>query len=106
MPPRAPLQHYSDGKEQLLKAFFLLLLPKHATKTLLLRNGTAEICATRWKMGDLEVLTAILMGTQVYLDFTPYLLSFTDVSEKHNVYLAETSVNIHRLTRHNVQEDK
>jgi hypothetical protein len=55
-------------------------------------------------MGKLGVLMAILMDTQIFLDFTPYQLAFTDVSEKH-VYHSETSVNIHRLTSHNIQED-
>jgi len=49
---------------------------------------------------------AILMDTQVFLDFMPYRLVFTDISEKHDVYHSETSVIIHRLTSHNIQEDK
>jgi hypothetical protein len=36
--------------------------------------------------------------------FTPYRLAFTDVSEKHNVYQTETSVDIHRLIPRNIQD--
>jgi len=57
-------------------------------------------------MGKLRVLTTILMDTQIFLDFTPYRLAFTDVSKKHNVFHSEKSVNTDRLTPHNIQEDK
>jgi hypothetical protein len=76
--------------------------PKHSSWEIeLLRT-----CATRRKTGDLGALTAILLDIQVHLDFTSYLPKFTNLSEKHNVFYSETSVNNHRLTRHNTQEHK